>query len=648
MEALVGLGGAPALAAAEWRQFTSADGRLYWFNGLQSVWTKPLALMTARERADASTDWAEHSDVDGRSYFVNKKSGVTTWALPEELKIAREAAERAEALLRAPHHQPPPSLASLTALAAPAAPPQPLLPHAPILAPLPVVNVVSAAEVAAKAAAARQQTPVSATSSHFANEEEAKEAFKALLTEAGVSAEDSWEKALLRIVHDARYGALASLSRRKAAFNEFVQARAKAEREARRAAEKQAREALRSALLQALHSGRLAPGARPRDAEACLSAHPAWAEVQGMRLEGQAAILQEALHEADAVLREERRKAERSAAQALRSRLDALQAAGRLDASTPWRKAWAELQASPSPGAQDDGLGAAQRLDVFADWLRDAERAEAEAAARAQEAQRRREREARDAFCLQLRLRAADGRLTARSSWRDCAAAMAGDPSYVAVCANLGGSTPRELFTDVLDELADALSADARLLAPALQGRDAESDARPGSLPEVRLQLGAQAAGVSDAHLATILADRAAAAAERSAKGARRAKRAAEAFTAMLRGRPTAVGAAWAEVRGALCGESAFKELPGGDAQAAALWAEHDAALLASGAEPGEVVQLAKESRKEERKTRKRRHHKDRHRSDSSESDSDSDDSRRSGRRSRRRHKDKKARRSRS
>jgi pre-mRNA-processing factor 40 len=246
----------------------------------------------------------------------------------------------------------------------------------------------------------------------------------------------------------------------------------------------------------------------------------------------------------------------------------------------------------------------------------------------AREAARRAEREARAAFVRLLRVRHAAGELGARTAWRDFAPRLAGEPAYEAVCAAAAGSRPRELFQDLLDELGDELSEQARAVEAALRGRDEEADARTEALGEVSSLLAAAggaaaaaatpAAGGATSNLGIILADRAAAARERRE---RRERRGRDAFTALLRSRALVVGAAWADVRAELLAESAGRDLPGGEVAAAALYAEYAAALIASGAEPGEVLPVAS-SRRGREKARKRKHRKQSSSSSSSSSDS--------------------------
>ena len=53
--------------------------------------------MTATERADATTSWKECVAPDGRTFYHNKDTKESKWSLPEELRVVREAAMRAEA-----------------------------------------------------------------------------------------------------------------------------------------------------------------------------------------------------------------------------------------------------------------------------------------------------------------------------------------------------------------------------------------------------------------------------------------------------------------------------------------------------------------------------------------------------------------------
>ncbi|KAA3463534.1 pre-mRNA-processing protein 40A-like [Gossypium australe] len=42
------------------------------------------------KRADASTNWKEYTSPDGRKYYYNKVTNLSTWSLPEELKVSSQ------------------------------------------------------------------------------------------------------------------------------------------------------------------------------------------------------------------------------------------------------------------------------------------------------------------------------------------------------------------------------------------------------------------------------------------------------------------------------------------------------------------------------------------------------------------------------
>ncbi|KAK8564242.1 hypothetical protein V6N12_036370 [Hibiscus sabdariffa] len=96
-------------ASTDWIEHTSANGRRYYYNKKTrlSSWEKPVELMTSIEvltgyvapirRADASTNWKEYTSPDGRKYYYNKVTNLSTWSIPEELKLAREQVEMTSA-----------------------------------------------------------------------------------------------------------------------------------------------------------------------------------------------------------------------------------------------------------------------------------------------------------------------------------------------------------------------------------------------------------------------------------------------------------------------------------------------------------------------------------------------------------------------
>lgn len=601
----------------EWTAATSPDGRPYWFNNVTktSSWEKPAALLSPLERADLSTPWREHKGPapEHKPYYFNTVTQQSSWTLPEELRVAREAAVRAAAVLAS---APPPPLAMPMPL--PLGMPPPLLPvpvHAPVVlrAPLPPQP---------------QPHP-------FRSDAEAAETFKSALSEVGVASDWTWERAMQAVVLHRGYGALPTLARKKAAFTEFVAAKGAAEREAKKVKEAGARSALEAALSAALVKGDIGPDARPRDAErviaaasgeageagaggnagAAASAVPAWAWMDPPQLVTAVAHALSAVLAADAAKRAAEAAAGAGAAKAALS-------ASRLGAASSWRDAAAVLDAAASAYAGPPPwrvLSPSQLVDAFAEWRRDIERSHAEAAARAAASERASQRAARADFSALLRAEAEAGRVTARSKWREFAVRVANHPAYIAVCSNNAGSTPRELFSDLVDALGDAASEDGAVVAAALGGGE-EAQSRLATTPpaDVLAQLkaaGGRAASLSAQQVEAICGEARATAEARAAKAARKAKRAASDFAALLRRKAPVAGAAWAAVRPSVAGDAAFAAVAGGEPEREALFAAHAAALLATGAQPGETLVPAggggsrreRGGDKRERKEKKRR-----------------------------------------
>ncbi|KAL6289247.1 hypothetical protein ACE6H2_006757 [Prunus campanulata] len=90
------------------------------------------------------------------------------------------------------------------------------------------------------------------------------------------------------------------------------------------------------------------------------------------------------------------------------------------------------------------------RLLIFQDYIRDLEKEEEE---QKKEQLWRVERKNCDEFRKLIEEHVADGTLTAKTHWRDYCMEVKDLSSYEAVASNTSGSTPKELFEDVAEEL---------------------------------------------------------------------------------------------------------------------------------------------------------------------------------------------------
>ncbi|PPS03321.1 hypothetical protein GOBAR_AA17344 [Gossypium barbadense] len=503
--------------SSDWQEHTSADGRRYYYNKRtrQSSWEKPLELMTPIEMilsvfklrlldesehihevkknletvAGDSLTYIDPSRVEqfgtGSSiavvYYHNKVTKESKWTIPEELKLAREQAQAAASQGTPSGSGVAPQAPVATAVSAaetpttaipvssntlqdsspvsvtPVANPSPTSVSGPTTGPvaqsaamsatgvqLPVVSVtpvpavpsrgstVSAPSVGANTAVTRSsETTSTQDTMHFAdgasaqdieeakkgmatagkvnmtpveekvpddeplvyaNKLEAKNAFKSLLESANVQSDWTWEQTMREIINDKRYGALKTLGERKQSFNEYLGQRKKLEAEERRMRQKKAREEFTKMLEESKE----------------LTSSMRWSKAQS-------------LFEND-----ERFKAVERAR---------------------------------------------DREDLFENYIVDLERKEREYAAEEKrrniaeyrkflescdfikEQLRRAERKNRDAFRKLMEEHVADGTLTAKTYWRDYCLKVKELPQYLAVASNTSGSTPKDLFEDVAEEL---------------------------------------------------------------------------------------------------------------------------------------------------------------------------------------------------
>ncbi|XP_024527383.1 pre-mRNA-processing protein 40A isoform X2 [Selaginella moellendorffii] len=465
----------PGSRASEWQEHFSPDGRRYYYNKRtkQSSWEKPDELMTPTERADASTVWKEFVTADSRKYYYNKLTRQSTWTMPEEMRVAREQADRGymgvAKMETAPGISAPSPLLSSPLPSSPVVAPvaQTLTPAATgIPSPAPLAG--SGAD-AAESTEETQQTqqdleeakkslpsigkiniaPVSEGKSFsteeplisYATKNEAKSAFKELLEAMHVQSDWTWDQAMRVIINDKRYGALKSLGERKQAFNEYLAQRKKLDLEEKRLKQKKAREDFIKMLEE---SKELTSAMRWSKVVSLFESDPRFHAVDKERE-------REDLFD-DYLLDLERKERDKAREEKKKSRADFrsyLESCDFIKVNSHWRK----IQDKLDDDERWSRLDKMDRLEVFQEYIRDLEKEEEEEKKMQKEQIRRKERKNRDEFRSLLEFHKAAGILVARCPWRDYLAKIKEHPAYQAICTNLSGSTPKELFMDVLEEL---------------------------------------------------------------------------------------------------------------------------------------------------------------------------------------------------
>ncbi|KAI8462428.1 MAG: hypothetical protein J3K34DRAFT_527752 [Monoraphidium minutum] len=589
-----GPGGGGAPANEGWSEHTAPDGRKYYYNSVTrvSAWVKPEPLMTPEERARAAAAklapppaaasstapqhqpppaaarapapaapaasstaaaaapaggpdaaavaaaWKEHTAPDGRKYFHNRLTRESRWQMPDEMKAAAARAHLgsppADGAGRGGRSPPRGAASPSPAQSARSQPFQPS-PQQPPQQPKP------------------QPIPV------YATKEEARDAFKELLASAGVSGDDTWEAALRRLVGDPRYNALPAIGERKTIFNEYVQARRNEERDVARRRAAEAKEAF-SLMLE--ECGVLRPGDSYRTAKALLGDDPRWGAVpnEPAREELYDSYMRAFRSRAEERERTERREREGAFREALRGL--------GLKAGTPWRKAAVKLE--DEPGCQ--GLDKADRLRLFQEHMLALEEEERAARDRARDDERRAERRRRDVFRAMLREHMAEGRIGPKTRWRDYGPTVEGEPAYAELTRNKGGSRPKELFMDIVEELEEEYDGAKAAFKDALKaaGWAASQDSSWQEFLE-RLEAGAAAVeqaggtglqGARDSFRRVYYEEAVGGARLKAEEAERRRRRSRDAFGSFLRhARGLYADTPWGEFEGAFKDEPEFKEV---------------------------------------------------------------------------------------
>ncbi|XP_051144839.1 pre-mRNA-processing protein 40A-like isoform X2 [Andrographis paniculata] len=270
---------------------------------------------------------------------------------------------------------------------------------------------------------------------------EAKKAFKALLESVNVGSDWNWDQAMRLIINDRRYGALRTLGERKQAFNEFLGQKKKREAEEKRARQRKAREDFKNMLQE---SKDLTPSTRWSKAVAMFEKDTRFLAVE--RARDREDLFEDYMEE---LVRKERAKAMEEHKRHRVEYLEFLKSCDFIKASSQWRKVQHRLEADERCAR----LEKIERLEIFQEYVRDLELEEEEQRKLRMEEQRKTERKNRDEFRKLMEEHVASGILSANSHWRDYCMKVKDEPPYLAVSSNTSGSTAKDLFDDVIDDL---------------------------------------------------------------------------------------------------------------------------------------------------------------------------------------------------
>ncbi|KAM7520910.1 hypothetical protein LguiB_019872 [Lonicera macranthoides] len=275
----------------------------------------------------------------------------------------------------------------------------------------------------------------------YASKQEAKNAFKALLESANVEADWTWEQAMRVIINDRRYGALKTLGERKQAFNEYLMQRKKLEAEERRLRQRKAKEEFTKMLEE---SKELTSSTRWSKAITMFEDDERFKAVE--RAGDREDLFKNYLVD---LQKKEKAKAQEEYRQNRLEYRQFLETCGLIKVDTQWRKVQDRLE----DDERCSRLEKIDRLEVFQEYIRDLEKEEDEQRKIKKEQMKRAERRNRDEFRKMMEEHVGAGTLTAKTHWRDYCLKVKDSASYQAVASNTSGSTPKDLFEDVTEEL---------------------------------------------------------------------------------------------------------------------------------------------------------------------------------------------------
>ncbi|KAL7414712.1 hypothetical protein BDY24DRAFT_15127 [Mrakia frigida] len=448
-------------------EHTNADGRTYWYNPVDksSVWEKPDSLKTPFERELANTAWKEYMS-KGRKYWVHKETKESVWDMPEELiflleKVGTEEPEPVK--IKSPDvvaPSPLPTASSTNALVpvgfnSPAqfSPPQQQQQQFDTFRqPAPSFSLPTAP---------KPQDQYVIPEGGWRTKFQAEQAFMYLLNKQKVDPAWTWDQTMRAIITDPLYKSFPSLAEKKAVFTKFV-----SEAKARQTEEKESRMRRIRGPFRSLLSDHPAiyPYTTFKTADALFAGNAIWSQAKGE--EERKGLFEEYIAELKQKETTELRDLRNRNILKLTSLLKTLS----ISMSTRWREAQELVSQSPE-WKSDEQLRRIDTLEVlilFEDYMKELER-EHDLRMRKKKMERSREgRRARDAFKALLQTLVAQEKITSKSRFKTVRPLIANTDAYLELLGK-PGSTPLELFQDVVDDLEVKLESEAAVARDAFE-----------------------------------------------------------------------------------------------------------------------------------------------------------------------------------
>ncbi|XP_061579608.1 pre-mRNA-processing factor 40 homolog A isoform X2 [Cololabis saira] len=480
-----------------WTEHKSLDGKTYYYNTetKQSTWEKPDELKSPAEQMLSKCPWKEYKSDTGKPYYYNSQTKESRWTKPKEL-------EDLEALIKAEENGTTALLSwfdSRTAeTAAPGTTAAPVVQVDNTATMVTVLEAETAAAVSEEhqsqatvhqtAEVKTEDAPAVSTESSVVTEsapsvkvikeelpeiqkktykwntkEEAKQAFKELLKEKGVSSNSSWEQAMKLIINDPRYSALPKLSEKKQAFNAYKVQTEKEEKEEARIKYKESKETFQRFLE---NHDKMTSTTRYKKAEQMFSELEVWSCVpERDRLE----IYEDVLFYLAKKEKEQAKQLRKRNWEALKNILDNM-------ANVTYRTTWSEAQQylldNPT-FAEDEELQNMDKEDAlicFEEHIRALEKEEEEEKQKTLLRERRRQRKNRESFQKFLDELHDHGQLHSMSSWMEMYPTLSSDMRFANMLGQ-PGSTPLDLFKFYVEDLKARYHDEKRIIKDILKDK---------------------------------------------------------------------------------------------------------------------------------------------------------------------------------
>ncbi|XP_041118014.1 LOW QUALITY PROTEIN: pre-mRNA-processing factor 40 homolog A-like [Polyodon spathula] len=574
-----------------WTEHKSPDGRTYFYNTetKQSSWEKPDELKSPAEQMLSKCPWKEFKSDTGKPYYYNSQTKESRWTKPKELEDLEDMIKAEEnGALDVSAASVPASVPVVTDIThASAAETEATVPvvgeEQPVQTPVQAQEEPTEVTLNSVEEAPNQEVPVNFFASDpvkkeerpelvkkvykWNTKEEAKQAFKELLKEKGVSSNASWEQAMKMIINDPRYSALPKLSEKKQAFNAYKVQTEKEEKEEARIKYKEAKETYQRYLES--HE-KMTSTTRYKKAEQMFGEMEVWTAVpERDRLE----IYEDVLFYLAKKEKEQAKQLRKRNWEALKNILDNM-------ANVTYRTTWSEAQQylldNPT-FAEDEELQNMDKEDAlicFEEHIRALEKEEEEEKQKSLLRERRRHRKNRESFQKFLDELHDHGQLHSMSAWMEMYptvssnirfANMLGQPSFGVYSV---GSTPLDLFKFYVEDLKARYHDEKRIIKDILKdkgftvevntsfedfGTVISSDKRATTLDAGNIKLAFN----------SLLEKAEAREREREKEETRKMKRKEAAFKSMLKqaAPPLEHDSAWDSVRDRFLKESAFEDI---------------------------------------------------------------------------------------